>query len=154
MYVKCQSLSIKMEIKVRTLKISAAQGLLQYCSRRAFQCHDTVSGYSNVYTRSVYNTGCMWTLLNADRVNVTKFLEFLIDADLTWILQLTSVKNKPFKNIAVLKNWKNCPAKSYIKAFLHYTIPCMHLIYYAAVYTYRLRGQCDIKEMSQCRVDI
>ena len=46
MYVKCQSLSIKMEIKVRTVKISTASGLFQYCSRTAFQCQVTVSGYS------------------------------------------------------------------------------------------------------------
>ena len=46
MYVKCQNLSIKMEIKVRTVKISTATVLLQYCSRTAFQCQDTVSGYS------------------------------------------------------------------------------------------------------------
>ena len=35
-----------MEIKIRTVKISTAPRLLQYCSRTAFQCQDTVSGYS------------------------------------------------------------------------------------------------------------
>ena len=45
MYVKCQNLSIKMEIKVRIVKISTAPGLLQDCYRTAFQCQDTASGY-------------------------------------------------------------------------------------------------------------
>ena len=35
MYVNCQSLSIKMEIRVRTVKIRTAPGLFQYCSRTA-----------------------------------------------------------------------------------------------------------------------
>ena len=37
---------VKMEIKLRTVQISTASGLLQHCSRTAFQCKDTVLGYS------------------------------------------------------------------------------------------------------------
>ena len=61
-----------------------------------------------VFSRSLRNMPCKVYIneVEIERVYITKFLGVYIDAELSWETQIVNVKNKLFRNIAVMKKVK------------------------------------------------